>query len=73
MPRTNLFASPFDIETPSGAEGWESLYPYYLLYSDARRDFEDGKLWFQDAGHWPEALYPFDTIFYEFAMLCMSQ
>ncbi|MFQ5434283.1 MAG: hypothetical protein ACE5FD_05350 [Anaerolineae bacterium] len=73
MPRTNLFASPFDIETPAGAEGWESLYPYYLLYSDARRDFEDGKLWFQDAGHWPEALYPFDTIFYEFAMLCMSQ
>ncbi len=73
MPRTNLFASPFDIETPPGAEGWEKLYPYYLLYSDARRDFEDDKLWFQDAGHWPEALYPFDTIFYEFAMLCISQ
>jgi len=73
MPRTNLFASPFKIETPSGAEGWEELYPYYLLFSDARRDFEDEKLWFQDAGHWPEVLYPFDTIFYEFAMLCISQ
>ncbi|MCP4357808.1 MAG: hypothetical protein GY796_07325 [Chloroflexi bacterium] len=73
MSQTNLFASPFDIEMPSGAEGWETLYPYYLLFSDARRSFEDGKLWFHDAGHWPEALYPFDTIFYEFAMLCMSQ
>ena len=73
MPRTNLFASPFDIQTPPGAEGWEELYPYYLLFSDARRDLEDRKLWFQDAGHWPEVLYPFDTIFYEFAMLCMSQ
>ncbi|MCP4421788.1 MAG: hypothetical protein GY805_34680, partial [Chloroflexi bacterium] len=73
MPRKNLFASPFEIKTPPGAEGWEELYPYYLLYSDARREFEDGKLWFQDAGHWPEAIYPFDTIFYEFAMLCMSQ
>ena len=73
MPRTNLFASPFDIKTPPGAEGWEDLYPYYLLFSQARRDFEDGKLWFQDAGHWPEVLYPFDTIFYEFAMLCISQ
>ncbi len=73
MPRTNLFASPFNIETPSGAEDWEELYPYYLLFSDARRDEEDEKLWFQDAGHWPEVLYPFDTIFYEFAMLCISQ
>lgn len=73
MPRTNLFASPFNIETPPGAEGWEELYPYYLIFSDARRDEEDKKLWFQDAGHWPEVLYPFDTIFYEFAMLCISQ
>ncbi|MCL4298653.1 MAG: hypothetical protein KJ077_23145 [Anaerolineae bacterium] len=73
MPRTHLFASPFELKTPPAAEGWQELYPYYLLFSEARRELEENKLWFQEAGHWPEALYPFDTIFYEFAMLCVSQ
>ncbi len=73
MSQTYQFATPFEIKTPPEAEGWQELYPYYLLFSDARRDFEESKLWFQDAGHWPEVLHPFDAIFYEFAMLCISQ
>ena len=35
------FPSPFDIETPAGAEGWQDMYVYSSLFSEARRDFED--------------------------------
>jgi pyruvate,water dikinase len=62
MPR---FANPFEIETPEGAEGWESLYPYYALCSEERREFEEGKFWFFDGMHNPEPIYPFDTIMTE--------
>jgi pyruvate,water dikinase len=41
MPRTNLFASPFELPTPPEAEGWQELYPYYLLFSEARRELEE--------------------------------
>jgi pyruvate,water dikinase len=59
------FASPFSIETPPGAEGWEEMYPYYGLFSEPRRDFEEGKFWFFDGMHNPEPIYPFDTIMTE--------
>jgi pyruvate,water dikinase len=67
------FTSPFDIETPAGAEGWESLYPYYALLSEDRRTFEDGKFWFFDGMHNPEPLYPFDTIMTENWWVAVSQ
>ncbi len=56
------FPSPFDVPTPEGCEGWEELYPYYYLFSEERREFEDSKFWFFDGMHHPEVLYPFDTI-----------
>jgi pyruvate,water dikinase len=56
------FESPFAIATPEGAEGWESLYRYYALISEERREFEESKFWFFDGMHNPEPLYPFDTI-----------
>ncbi len=56
------FPSPFDVKTPEGCEGWEDLYPYYYLFSEERREFEEGKFWFFDSMHHPEVLYPFDTI-----------
>jgi pyruvate,water dikinase len=67
------FTSPFDIETPAGAEGWQSLYPYYALLSEDRRTFEDGKFWFFDGMHNPEPLYPFDTIMTENWWVAVSQ
>jgi len=67
------FSSPFDVPTPPGAEGWEDLYPYYLVFSEDRRAEEEAAFWFQDGVHWREALYPFDSIFYEFAIKCLSQ
>ncbi|HEY2440099.1 MAG TPA: PEP-utilizing enzyme [Solirubrobacteraceae bacterium] len=59
------FPSPFAIEAPEGAEGWESMYPYYGLFSEPRREFEEGKFWFFDGMHNPEPVYPFDTIMTE--------
>lgn len=56
------FPSPFEVETPEGCEGWEDLYPYYYLFSEERREFEESKFWFFDSMHHPEVLYPFDTI-----------
>ena len=56
------FPSPFETTTPPGAEGWEKMYPYYLLFSEENREYEDGGLWFQDGMHHPEVLYPFDTM-----------
>ena len=26
------FPSPYSIETPSGCEGWEEMYPSYTLF-----------------------------------------
>ena len=56
------FPSPFEVPTPEGCEGWENLYPYYYLFSEDRREFEESKFWFFDGMHHPEVLYPFDTI-----------
>ncbi|SFF91846.1 PEP-utilizing enzyme [Blastococcus tunisiensis] len=67
------FASPFAVQTPTGAEGWQSMYPYYALLSDERRESEDGKFWFFDGMHNPEPLYPFDTIMTENWWVAASQ
>ena len=67
------FPSPFEIETPAGAEGWQQLYTYSSLFCDERRDYEDGGFWFHDGVHWPEALTPWDTTFLEYAFISLSQ
>lgn len=67
------FPSPFGVKTPPGAEGWERMYPYYLLFSEENRAYEDSQLWFQDGMHHPEVLYPFDTITHECWRLALGQ
>ncbi len=67
------FPSPFEIQTPDGAQGWEQLYLYSSLFSEDRRDYEDAGFWFQDGVHWPEVLTPWDATFYEFALASLSQ
>jgi pyruvate,water dikinase len=67
------FPSPFEIETPDGAEGWQELYTYSSLFSEDRRSYEDGGFWFHDGVHWPEAMTPWDTTFLEFAIASLSQ
>lgn len=56
------FPTPFEVETPEGAEGWERMYPYYLLFSEDNREWEESVLWFRDSLHHPEIDLPFDTI-----------
>jgi pyruvate,water dikinase len=67
------FPSPFEIQTPPGADGWQDLYTYSSLFSEERRGYEDGGFWFHDGVHWPEALSPWDTTFLEFAIASLSQ
>ncbi len=72
MATQKSFPSPFEIKTPPGAEGWEEMYPYYLLFSDDRREVEE-KFWFCDTMHWTFPLYPFDAITAENALAALGQ
>jgi pyruvate,water dikinase len=59
---TDAFASPFDVPTPEGAEGWEEMYPYYVLFDPARREQEENRFWFYNGMHFPEPMPAFDMI-----------
>ncbi|MEA2279699.1 MAG: pyruvate, water dikinase [Solirubrobacteraceae bacterium] len=65
VPEIRGFESPFEVETPTGAEGWQDLYPYYAVFSESRRGVEEGRFWFFDGMHNPEPIFPFDTIMTE--------
>src|SRR5437763_5602165 len=56
------FPSPFEVEAPAGCEGWESMYPYYALFSEERRAGEEQRGWFRDGMHFPEPMFPFDFV-----------
>ncbi|HSP72582.1 MAG TPA: hypothetical protein VLN26_09450, partial [Gaiellaceae bacterium] len=56
------FLSPFEVATPDGAEGWEEMYPYYLLFDPARREQEENRFWFYNGMHFPEPMPAFDMI-----------
>jgi pyruvate,water dikinase len=66
------FDSPYDLKAPAGAEGWQELYPYNLVFRDNLRDKEDQKFWFCDSQHWPNVFKPFETIGVEFAVRCLG-
>jgi pyruvate, water dikinase len=72
-PPSGAFPNPFEVETPEGAEGWQRLYPYYFLFDEARRDFDEGKFWFFDGMHYAEPVYPFDTIMPESTWVILNQ
>ncbi|MGC9961108.1 MAG: PEP-utilizing enzyme [Acidimicrobiales bacterium] len=67
------FRNPYDIERPPGAEGWESMYPAYLLFGDEMRERDEQKLWFFDQMHNPEPLYPFDLMMPESWLVSLNQ
>ena len=67
------FPKPSDLPVPAGAEGWEELYPYYLVFQDKLKAQEDEKFWFCDSQHWPTVFKPFETIGGEFAVKCLGQ
>ena len=61
------FGSPFDQPTPEGAEGWEEMYSYSLLFSEQRRDYEDNAFWFRDSIHLPTVMPPWDMTLVQWA------
>jgi pyruvate,water dikinase len=67
------FASPYDVPTPPGADGWEEMYPYYLLFDDARRDEDEKRFWFYNGMHFPEPMPPFDLITAESCYLSIGR
>ena len=52
------FISPYDDDAPPGAEGWQDLYPYYLVFREDRRDIEEAKFWFADSPTGPGSSSP---------------
>jgi pyruvate, water dikinase len=67
------FPSPFEVETPAGAEGWERLYPYYMHFGEDRREVEENQFWFWDSMHYPKAMFPFDLAMPEQTHLLLNQ
>ncbi|MDQ1622863.1 MAG: pyruvate, water dikinase, partial [Actinomycetota bacterium] len=67
------FPKPSELPVPAGAEGWEKIYPYYLVFQDKLKEQEDAKFWFCDSQHWPTVYKPFETIGGEFAVKCLGQ
>ncbi|HEY7693132.1 MAG TPA: PEP-utilizing enzyme [Gaiellaceae bacterium] len=67
------FPSPFEIPVPPGCEGWEELYAPHVRFSEARRTFDASRFWFQEGLHAPEALYPFDALVFERAVVGLNQ
>lgn len=47
---------------PAGAEGWQSLYPYFLVPHEETQEEENSRLWFADTMHWSRGALPFDSI-----------
>lgn len=72
------FPDPHEVKaaTLPGTEGWERMYPYqYQFVTDdpERNRYEKSMFWFYDGLHYPEPLYPFDTIWDEAWYLALSQ
>ncbi len=70
------FPSPHEIKDIPGTEGWERMYPYQYKFSTddpERKAHEEESFWFYDGLHYPEPLYPFDTIWDEAWYLALSQ
>jgi len=72
------FPNPHDVkaETIPGTEGWERMYPYHYQFvtdDPERNQYEKDTFWFADGLHYPEPLYPFDTIWDEAWYLALSQ
>ena len=72
-PKVRGFLSPFEVPLPKGCEGWESMYPYYALFSEERRASEEARGWFRDGMHFPEPMFPFDFVTADSPYMCLGQ
>ncbi len=51
-----------EAQVPAGAEGWQRMYPYFLVSQPEGQAAEDSRFWFADSMHWSRAVHPFDSI-----------
>jgi len=51
-----------EAQAPAGAEGWQRMYPYFLVSQPEGQPAEDSRFWFADSMHWSRAVHPFDSI-----------
>lgn len=66
------FPAPLDVATPPGADGWQGMYPPYLLFSQENAVWEAAQFWYWDGMHRPDVEYPFDAIVHEAYMMSVS-
>ena len=67
------FPTPSEVPAPQGAEDWKSMYPYNLVFSEDRSDYEEDRFWFTDSMHWPDPLPPWDASLIDIAFGALSQ
>ena len=67
------FPNPYELPTPEGAEGWEELYSYSVLFSEGRRARDEQQFWFMDSMHWGQAMSPWDADHLMYAIASLSQ
>jgi pyruvate, water dikinase len=67
------FPYPWEVDAPEGAEGWERMYPEYLLFREENAQRDGEAFWVHNAMHNPRAVYPFDTICIEGIQLAAGQ
>ncbi|HEY3259078.1 MAG TPA: PEP-utilizing enzyme [Pseudonocardiaceae bacterium] len=67
------FAYFHETTPPPGAEGWESMYPYFLVPSAETRAEEQERLWFADTMHWSRGCHPLGSVIAEAACLGAGQ
>ena len=49
------------------------MYVHHALFVDARRDYDEGRFWFQEGLHWPEPIRPFDAVLVEALFVGLNQ
>src|SRR6266568_284565 len=67
------FPLPSEVTTPPACAGWEEMYAYHTVFGEHRRDFDDGRFWFQEGLHFPEPYYPFDAWVLDSVFVAFSQ
>jgi pyruvate, water dikinase len=67
------FPNPFEVETAPGCDGWEEMYPYHTIFTEERREADEGRFWFWDGVHCPEPVYPFDCIWLDYGIAAFNQ
>jgi pyruvate, water dikinase len=70
--QANTFPDPLSVPTPEGCEGWEEMYPYYVLFSEDRAEYERSKFWFQNRYHLMDPMKPFDMVTPEFCYIAIA-